>query len=105
MKKKFEHFLYPVVLCLTLGLAPFSPEPHIIGKTVWILGGGKEMKLIDWFDFFLHFSPWAYLIFVFYYSIYKFKDIEIFKNNKYLNLIIFFGVIIALVCTYVGMVK
>ena len=46
-----------ILLCLTLGLAPFFPEPHIIGKVNWILGGAVGMKLMDWFDVLLHGFP------------------------------------------------
>ncbi|MEZ5004670.1 MAG: hypothetical protein R2730_16695 [Chitinophagales bacterium] len=51
-----------VLLCLTLGLAPFQPEPHILGKIRWILGGANGMQAMDWFDFFLHGTPWFLLI-------------------------------------------
>ncbi|MBL4586851.1 MAG: hypothetical protein JKX84_07345 [Flavobacteriales bacterium] len=46
---------------LTLGLAPFAPEPHIVGKLTWVLGGAVGMKPMDWFDFVLHGSPWVML--------------------------------------------
>ena len=48
---------------LTLGLAPFVPEPHILGKLKWILGGAKGMALMDWFDFLMHGAPFFLLIF------------------------------------------
>ncbi|WP_338875374.1 hypothetical protein WBJ53_07105 [Spirosoma sp. SC4-14] len=48
--------------CLTLGLAPFFPEPHIIGKFRWVLGGATGMKLIDWGDLALHGFPWVGLL-------------------------------------------
>jgi len=51
-----------VIACLTLGLAPFVPEPHIFGKIRWILGGGEGMKLIDYGDFFMHAAPFLLLI-------------------------------------------
>lgn len=47
---------------LTLGLAPFFPEPHIWGKIRWVWGGAVGMQGIDWFDFFLHGTPWLVLI-------------------------------------------
>lgn len=50
------------VLCLTLGLAPFLPEPHILGKLKWITGGAKGMQLMDWFDVILHGFPFILLI-------------------------------------------
>lgn len=52
-----------VVGSLTLGLAPFFPAPHIIGKVRWVLGGGHGMKPLDWFDFVLHGAPWVYLVY------------------------------------------
>jgi len=47
---------------LTLGLAPFYPEPHIWGKLLWIAGGAKGMQLMDWADFLMHGLPWFLLI-------------------------------------------
>ena len=47
---------------ITLGLAPFFPEPHVWGKIRWIWGGAVGMQGIDWFDFFLHGGPWFLLI-------------------------------------------
>lgn len=60
----FKSILIPLIACLTLGLAPFSPEPHVLGKLRWILGGGVGMKPIDWFDTILHGSPFIWLIIV-----------------------------------------
>lgn len=47
-----------LVLSLTLGLAPFAPEPHIWGKLKWISGGAEGMQMMDWFDFVMHGTPW-----------------------------------------------
>jgi hypothetical protein len=47
-----------LMLSLTLGLAPFLPEPHMIGKIRWIAGGCVGMQAIDWFDALLHGGPW-----------------------------------------------
>jgi len=49
------------MLCLTLGLAPFFPEPHIWGKLKWIAGGAVGMKGIDWFDVIQHGLPFILL--------------------------------------------
>jgi hypothetical protein len=49
-------------LCLTVGLAPFTPEPHIWGKLKWIAGGAEGMQLMDWLDVAFHGSPWVYLV-------------------------------------------
>lgn len=48
---------------LTLGLAPFSPEPHLFGKIRWILGGANGMGLMDWWDFVMHGFPFVGLIY------------------------------------------
>ena len=50
------------IMCLTLGLAPFAPEPHIWGKLKWIAGGAVGMGGMDWFDVVLHGTPWVLLI-------------------------------------------
>jgi len=50
------------VICLTLGLAPFLPEPHIIGKLKWVFGGANGMQFMDWFDVVLHGFPFILLI-------------------------------------------
>ncbi|MCV6628953.1 MAG: hypothetical protein OIF50_03735 [Flavobacteriaceae bacterium] len=51
-----------LLMCFTLGLAPFFPEPHIWGKLLWIAGGAVGMKPIDWFDVLLHGFPWLLLL-------------------------------------------
>ena len=49
-----------IILCLTIGLAPFNP-PHIWEK-LQMLAKGQLVKPIDWFDLFLHATPWILLI-------------------------------------------
>lgn len=51
-----------ILLVLTLGLAPFFPEPHILGKLKWIVGGANGMQLMDWFDALFHGFPFLLLI-------------------------------------------
>jgi hypothetical protein len=51
-----------LLLCFTLGFAPFFPEPHIWGKIKWMAGGGTGMKPLDWFDTLFHGLPWLLLI-------------------------------------------
>ena len=51
-----------IFACLTLGLAPFSPEPHLFGKIRWVAGGAVGMGLMDWFDLFFHGLPWLLLL-------------------------------------------
>lgn len=55
---------YKLVLlaCLTLGLAPFFPEPHLWGKIKWIMGGAKGMDPQDWFDVAMHGFPFLLLL-------------------------------------------
>lgn len=50
-----------IVLCLTLGLAPFKPEPHLWEKLRW-LAAGELNRPIDIFDLLLHGAPWILLI-------------------------------------------
>ena len=51
-----------VIACLTLGLAPFTPEPHVWEKIQWVFSGAQGMKLIDWFDLVMHGTPWVMLV-------------------------------------------
>ena len=53
-----------LLVSLTLGLAPFFPEPHLWGKLKWIAGGAHGMKPVDWFDVVLHGAPWLILLFL-----------------------------------------
>lgn len=46
---------------MTLGMAPFLPEPHILGKLKWISGGAIGMEFQDWFDVILHGFPFLLL--------------------------------------------
>ena len=48
-------------IALTLGLAPFFPEPHIWEK-IKMLMAGTLVKPLDIFDFLLHGTPWVLLI-------------------------------------------
>lgn len=63
MQEKYKSFLTPLLASLTLGLAPFVPEPHVLGKIKWVLGGANGMKMIDWGDLLMHGAPWLWLIF------------------------------------------
>ena len=62
-----------ILLCLTLGLAPFFPEPHLIGKLRWIAGGAKGMTFQDYFDVLLHGFPFILLLRLLIRSIFKLK--------------------------------
>ena len=50
-----------IVLCLTLGLAPFVPEPHLWEK-LKMLAAGELVEWLDFFDFLMHASPWILLV-------------------------------------------
>lgn len=50
-----------IMLALTLGLAPFVPEPHLFEK-IRMLTNGQLTKPIDIFDFLLHATPWVVLM-------------------------------------------
>ncbi|MCB0487640.1 MAG: hypothetical protein KDC99_04140 [Cyclobacteriaceae bacterium] len=53
---------FVLLFCLSLGLAPFFPEPHIWGKLRWIAGGAVGMQPMDWFDTLFHGLPWILLL-------------------------------------------
>ena len=50
-----------LIVALTLGLAPFAPEPHVWEK-LKMLSAGELARPIDIFDLFLHGIPWVLLI-------------------------------------------
>ncbi len=62
MKKLLNDPKLLVMLSLTLGLTPFFPEPHVLGKLKWVAGGAVGMAPMDWFDLLLHGTPWLLLI-------------------------------------------
>ena len=49
-----------IIAALTLGLAPFFPEPHIWEKLKMLVAGDLA-KPIDIFDLVLHAAPWLLL--------------------------------------------
>lgn len=51
-----------LLACLTMGLTPYVPEPHILGKLRWVAGGAVGMKPMDWFDLVMHGTPWVLLL-------------------------------------------
>ena len=61
MAKILNDWKVLLLLCLTLGLAPYTPEPHIWGKLRWVAGGAEGMQGMDWLDLFLHGFPWILL--------------------------------------------
>lgn len=62
MKEIINDWKLMLLFSLTLGLAPFLPEPHLFGKVRWILGGANGMQLMDWLDFLMHGTPVFLLI-------------------------------------------
>ena len=63
MRKLLDWLPLPllVVLCLTLGLAPFVPEPHLLEK-LKLLVAGELVDPMDIFDLLLHGAPWMLLL-------------------------------------------
>lgn len=49
-----------ILAALTLGLAPFTPEPHIWEK-LKMLVAGELVKPMDIFDFVMHAAPFVLL--------------------------------------------
>ena len=54
--------LPPLIASLTLGLAPFAPQPHLLEKLRMVAAGGAGMKPIDVFDLAMHGAPWVWLL-------------------------------------------
>lgn len=50
-----------IAAALTLGLAPFFPEPHIIEK-LRMLSQGTLNRPLDIFDLAFHAAPWLLLV-------------------------------------------
>jgi hypothetical protein len=50
-----------LMMSLTLGLAPFVPEPHLVEKLRWLAQGGAGMRPLDVFDLIMHGAPWLAL--------------------------------------------
>ena len=50
-----------ILVCLTLGLAPFLPEPHIVEKLRMLVKGTLSRPL-DIFDLLLHAAPFLVLL-------------------------------------------
>lgn len=58
-----DRISWPIVimLCLTLGLSPFFPEPHLWEK-LKMLAAGTLTRPIDIFDLLFHAAPWLVAI-------------------------------------------
>ena len=50
-----------LVACVTLGLAPFMPEPHVWEK-LKMLFSGNLVKPVDMVDLLMHGTPWVLLV-------------------------------------------
>jgi len=57
-----RQILLALLASLTVGLAPFFPEPHVWGKLRWVAGGAEGMGALDWFDLVMHGAPWLWLL-------------------------------------------
>ncbi|MCW8835187.1 MAG: hypothetical protein OQJ99_02320 [Rhodospirillales bacterium] len=54
--------LFPLALvAIAFGLAPFTPEPHLVEKTRMLMAG-ELVRLIDIFDFLFHGVPLLLLV-------------------------------------------
>ena len=50
-----------ILFCLTLGLAPFFPIPHVWEK-LKMFSSGTLVRPIDWFDLIMHTAQWILLL-------------------------------------------
>lgn len=62
IRRMLDQVSYPILilLCLTLGLSPFFPEPHIWEK-LKMLAAGDLVRPLDIFDLLFHALPWLAL--------------------------------------------
>ena len=63
-ERSISRLYVPAFFAGTLGLTPFTPEPHVVGKLRWVLGGAEGMAAMDWFDLAMHGAPWVWLAWV-----------------------------------------
>jgi hypothetical protein len=57
-----QNWVFAILACLTLGLAPHH-EPHI-WKQIMNLYLGRPMLMMDWVDILMHGAPWGYLVYL-----------------------------------------
>ena len=50
-----------IAFALTIGLAPYAPEPHVVEK-LKMLAGGSLARPIDIFDLLMHGTPWVLVV-------------------------------------------
>ena len=62
MKEIINNWTLVLLACLTIGLAPFTPEPHVWGKLKWVAGGAIGMQPMDWWDLVMHGTPFVLLM-------------------------------------------
>ena len=68
----FKNLKFTFLLALTLGLAPFFPEPHIWQKLKLIIGGSAGgFDLMDWWDVIIHGTPWLLFLRALYFKLLK----------------------------------
>jgi hypothetical protein len=62
LRRIIDGLSWPIVifLCLSLGLSPFFPEPHIWEK-LKMLAAGDLVRPLDIFDLLFHALPWMLL--------------------------------------------
>ncbi len=63
MRKILNMLNWPIVIiaCLTIGLAPFKPQPHVLEK-LHMLKDGVLVQPTDIFDLAMHGLPWVILL-------------------------------------------
>jgi phage shock protein E len=71
-----------IMACLLLGLAPFTPEPHLLGKIRWVMDGAVGMQPMDWLDLLYHGAPFVLLMLSYIPTQQSKKMQEIIKNGQ-----------------------
>ena len=62
LKGMFNNWAVVLVLCATLGFAPYFPEPHLFNRYRWWYYGGAGMMPVDYMDLLMHASPFFMLL-------------------------------------------
>jgi hypothetical protein len=71
LKRAIDDWKFILAACLTLGLAPYYPTPHILTRGIWLLEGAQGGDWLDWLDLLVHAAPWILLGRLFALGIYR----------------------------------
>lgn len=58
-----QRIFISLLVCITLGLTPYTPEPHLVTRIRTIMEDPSCMELLQWFDFIMHLLPWMFFLY------------------------------------------